>query len=85
LKGRQESILDLLSALLAKDADVLIKLALESGARFFHTVDDMAFADIQTRGHQETLEVKPGGKFEHWLLHQFFRQIKTKIESCRTT
>jgi hypothetical protein len=69
LLNKEDSILEMLSRLFAKDQDVLIQLGLE-GATFFCSVES-AFADVVVDGRRNTWLLSDS-EFADWLLHQFF-------------
>jgi hypothetical protein len=74
LAGQQDSISDLLSKLLEKPEDALIRLALHK-ASLFHSKDRVPFADIDINGHRVTLPIL-GDEFSDWLLHEYFLEKK---------
>jgi hypothetical protein len=73
LLGKEDSILDMLGRLLAKDQDILVKLGL-AGATFFCATEG-AFADVVLNGHRNTWPLSDS-EFSDWLLHQFFIEMK---------
>jgi hypothetical protein len=73
LASKEESILELLGRLFAKDQDILIKLGV-AGATFFSSGDG-AFADVVVDGHRNTWPVVDS-EFSNWLLHRFFVETK---------
>lgn len=62
-------------------AQVLIQLA-ESQARFFHTSEHEAYADIQNNGHTETWPVRSKA-FRRWLLREFY-QLQSKPPAAQS-
>lgn len=73
LFNTEESILDVLSRLFAKDEDILIRLGL-SGAVFFSSAEG-PFADVILDGHRNTWPLA-SSDFLDWLLHQFYIEKK---------
>jgi hypothetical protein len=74
LAAQQEPLLDLLSRLLEKPEDTLIRLALER-ASLFHSSERMPFADVVIDGHYVTWPLSDD-EFSGWLLHQYFIERK---------
>src|SRR5665811_1117015 len=73
LVSNEDSFLDMLNRLLAKDQDVLVKLGL-AGAAFFCATEG-AFADVIVDGHRNTWPLSDS-EFSDWLLHQFFIETR---------
>ena len=73
LVAKEESFLDKLNRLFAKDPDVLVDLGL-AGAAFFCATEG-AFADVMVDGHRKTWPLSES-EFSDWLLHRFFIETK---------
>jgi hypothetical protein len=58
--------------------DVLIELA--DAADFFHTADDIAYANILVGDHRESWPVRSRG-FKRWIVRQFFRETQSAPNS----
>jgi hypothetical protein len=70
LQQEKPSLLEMLNHLLAKDADVLIRIGLQN-AKFFHTAADIAFANVMINGHRVTMQLGDA-MFDSWLRYRFF-------------
>jgi hypothetical protein len=70
LGDKQESFAAMLHRLFAKDADILIDLAL-SGAEFFCSPDGKPFADVSVHGYRNTWQLT-SDEFGNWLIHRYF-------------
>jgi hypothetical protein len=55
----------------SSQADVLIKLALDSGAELFHTPVDESFVTFDVNGHRETWPVRSQAT-RQWLMRRFY-------------
>lgn len=56
----------------SSQADVLVKLALDSGAELFHTPNDDSFMSFDALGHRETWPVRSKAT-RQWLTRRFYR------------
>ena len=74
LHNKEESILDLLNRLFAKDQDVLIELGL-AGAFLFSSKEGV-FADVMVDDHRNTWPLSEA-EFSEWLLLSVVRSIET--------
>jgi hypothetical protein len=72
LQGNQPSLLEMLAALVEKEADALVRLG-RAGATFFCSAKNIAFADVTMGEHVLTLPLA-GREFQEWLGYQYFRE-----------
>ena len=76
--GDDEKLADLFKLLLAKDPDILVKLAWDQGKYFRSLGDDIVFADIVVRGHRRTVQLNDGF-FGDWLRQLFLADQQRTI------
>lgn len=65
---KQDKLAALLAAMFADDKDLLIKIGTERTSYF---VNDAVYADVEVRGHRNSLPIHSKA-YQEWLLQQFF-------------
>jgi hypothetical protein len=74
---------DLLAALFAKIADLLVAIARKE-SELFHDADNEPYAHAKVGGHRETYYVR-SHSFQLWLRHRYFQKYKTSVNANAMT
>lgn len=63
-------------------AELLVRLATESGVKFFHTPDSAAYAIVPVDGHQMTAKIR-SQFFSSWLKRSYYRATRGKTPGAQ--